>query len=202
MSSSLVSAAVKNPLFQENAKKAAFQSVMGEDEENQVAAHLKDGSMLDVDEAELKLLQKWSRILRVTMLCIATSMMIISWYNVAYSSQVSTMFLAVYLFFFSIIICCFELGLKFSANYLAQNFGFLYNNVGRSVFLAFVALLCYELSTWGKVLFAFILAYGCVVVGVTIKHPQYGKYLKTLHFYNRVKPRKTMMQKMFETVEE
>ncbi|CAN0181792.1 unnamed protein product [Scytosiphon promiscuus] len=55
--------------------------------------------------------------------------------------------LAVYLFAFSCILCCFETHLKVVAKTIAANFGFLYNAKGRATFLVFVGVLCFSLAT-------------------------------------------------------
>ncbi|CAN0112292.1 unnamed protein product, partial [Hapterophycus canaliculatus] len=61
--------------------------------------------------------------------------------------DISGAVLAVYLFAFSCILCCFETHLKVVAKTIAANFGFLYNAKGRAVFLVFVGVLSFSLST-------------------------------------------------------
>lgn len=194
--SSLASAAVKNPMFQKAAKKAMFEAVMGQedDEEQQQntsssSKQIKDGSVLDVTEDELKQLKKYALYMKWSMIVIATLLMAVSWYNFlsTSSSSFATTFLAAYLFFFAIMICCFECAFRQAALIIVQNFGFMYSMWGRWVFLSFVAILSYQISTFGKVMFGMLVLYAFATAFVYYKHPQYGKYLRTLHFFNRAK---------------
>ena len=132
----------------------------------------------------------------VSVLCIITS-----WYNLATASNsVSTNFLAVYVFFFSMMICCYELALKQAAILIVQNFGFMYNPVGRSVFLMFLAILLYQLSTMGKVMFGVLIAMAVLQVYVDIKHPKFETYKRTMHFYNKASATKKANQGVFPSM--
>lgn len=46
------------------------------------------------------------------------------------SNSVSENFIAMYVFFFSTLICCYELAMRQIAIMIVQNFGFLYNPIG------------------------------------------------------------------------
>mmetsp|Transcript_3243 Transcript_3243/g.5033 ORF Transcript_3243/g.5033 Transcript_3243/m.5033 type:complete len:239 (+) Transcript_3243:120-836(+) len=50
--------------------------------------------------------------------------------------------LAIYLFAFACILCCFETHIKYVATLAAANFGFLYDAKGRAIFLFFIGILC------------------------------------------------------------
>ena len=129
---------------------------------------------------------KWSKFLRTAMITVSILCIITSWYNLATASNsVSTNFLAVYVFFFSMMICCYELALKQAAILIVQNFGFMYNPVGRSVFLIFLAILLFQLSTMGQVMFAVLIVMGVLQIYVDIKHPKFETYKRTMHFYNK-----------------
>lgn len=193
---SLASAAVKNPKLQKamaNAvNDAAYDKVKNEmpEENDEVTKKVViDGSVLDVTDEELGQLKKWSRNLRIAMIVISCLMIALAWYNFLSTSSVdiSNTFIALYIFLFAILICCFECAFKQAAFIIVQNFGFMYNPIGRFLFLFIVGFLCFELSTFGKVLFAFLIVYGCVYAYVSFKHPKYGKYLRTLHYFNRAK---------------
>jgi predicted membrane-bound dolichyl-phosphate-mannose-protein mannosyltransferase len=107
----------------------------------------KDPAALDVDEEELAQLKKYSRIMRLTMLGITALIMATAFSNfLSTSGTVATIVLALYLLFFSGLLCCFECGLKMFSNSIAQNFGFLYSAQGKMVFLIFVAIICFQLS--------------------------------------------------------
>ncbi|KAG5182426.1 hypothetical protein JKP88DRAFT_348871 [Tribonema minus] len=58
-----------------------------------------------------------------------------------------TLVLAVYLFAFACILCCFETHISFIASLAASNFGFLYNAKGRALFLLFVGILCFSFGS-------------------------------------------------------
>jgi COPI associated protein len=135
---------------------------------------------------------KWSKFLRISMIVVSILCIITSWYNLAVSTNsVSTNFLAAYVFFFSMIICCYELALKQVAVLIVQNFGFMYNPFGRSIFLAFLAILLYQLSTMGKVMFAILIVMGIIQIYVDIRHPKFETYKRTMHFYNKASATKS-----------
>ncbi len=203
--SSLAALAVKNPMFQKAAKDAVFESISsGDDDEEQQQQSTsvpKDGSVLNISEEELSKIQKWAKVLKFSMIGIATLLFIVSWYNFfGTSSTIATSFLAAYLFVFAMLLCCFELPIRSAALIIVQNFGFMYNSYGRTVFLSFVAILSYQISTFGKVMFGLIILYGLVSIFVNWKHPMFGKYLRTLHFFNRTKANKSQKQAINITV--
>lgn len=183
--------AISNPMFTNAAKSAAFSTLKAEEGDNELfnanAKSSVDPAALDVDEKELSRIRYWARMLRIAMLIICTLMMITGFYNFlsTSSSSLSDSFLAAYLFVFATLLCCYECGLRMVAMHLVQNFGFLYNPFGRFVFLVFVGFICYDLSTLGIVCFCLLVVYGCVNMYVHFKHPQYGRYLRATHAYNR-----------------
>mmetsp|Transcript_14093 Transcript_14093/g.15271 ORF Transcript_14093/g.15271 Transcript_14093/m.15271 type:complete len:204 (-) Transcript_14093:12-623(-) len=191
--SSLVSMSVQNPIFQSAAKKAVFEAVQKEEGDNDLfnpnAPSKIDPAVLEVDEAELAEMRKYARYMKIAMLTIAGLLMFTAFYNIgsSSSSDVSTTFLAMYLFFFSILMCCFECALKQCAAKISENFGFLYTPAGKTIFLIFVAIISYQLSTVGKVVFALLLCYGLAHIFLICKHPKYPQYLRTLHYYSTVK---------------
>jgi hypothetical protein len=135
---------------------------------------------------------KWSKFLRTSMIIVSVLCIITSWYNLATATNsVSTNFLAIYVFFFSSMICCYELALKQVAILIVQNFGFLYNPAGRSIFLIFLAILLFQLSTMGMVMFAVLIAMGVLQIYVDIRHPKFETYKRTMHFYNKASAKKS-----------
>ena len=190
--SSLMSMSVQNPMFQSAAKQAAFEAVKKEEGDNDLFypnAPLKlDPAVLDVDEAELAQIRKFARFLKIFMLIIAGLLMFTAFYNIGTSSaSLSTTFLALYLFFFSILLCCYECALKMCSVKIAENFGFLYTAPGKTLFLIFVAIISFQLSTVGKVVFSLLLAYGLAHIYVICKHPKYPAYIRTMHYCRTVK---------------
>lgn len=175
----LAASAVKNPIFQSAAKEAAFQAISREETDEEKQQRVPDG----VSEEAAAGMHKWARIIRLSMLVVSTLMIITAFYNLGSSSNsVSTNFLAIYVFFFSCLICCYELAFKQVAYHIVQNFGFMYTAVGRSIFLTFVAILCFQLSTMGMVMFALLVVMGAVQVYVNFRYPQFEAYMRNLHF--------------------
>jgi hypothetical protein len=198
MSSSLASLAVQNPMFHKAAKDAAFQAVKREEGDNDLffssAKTPIDPTQLDVSENELAQLKKWSRNLRISMLVIAGLLVYTSLASVfTITNDISTLFIALYLFFFAVLICAFECALKMCSAIVVENFGFLYNATGKTIFLTFVAVLAYQLSIIGKVVFGLLIAHGCVYIFVVYKHPKYPQYLRLMHFYSSVRAGKASM---------
>lgn len=199
--SSLASAAVRNPIFQNAASKAVFDAVSTSDQMPASDTNFNDPSALDVSDEEFAKIKLWARNLRYSMILLSTLMLITAWYNIlsVTSPSISASFLAFYLSIFSCLICCFEIAWRQVALYIVQNFGFMYSSVGRTLFLIFVAIVFFQLSTFGIVIFCLMMLWGIVNIYVNAKHPKYNLYLRKLHFYNRAmaRPRK---QGLFSTV--
>lgn len=193
---SLASAAVKNPIFQQAASKAVFEAVKSNDE-TIASPDLIDPSTLDVTEEELSEIKKWARILRYSMIILSTLMLITAWYNIfsVTSPSISATFIALYLTVFSCLICCFEIAFRQVALFIVQNFGFMYHAPGRTIFLIFVAIVFFQLSIMGKVVFSLMVVWGCLNAYVNYKHPKYNQYLKKLHFYHRAMAKRTTAKK-------
>jgi hypothetical protein len=194
---SLASMAVRNPMFLKMGQQAAFNAVQQEEGDNELfnpnVSSPIDPSALDVDEKELAEIRKWSRLLKIGMLIIATLMVFTAYSNIGSSAvSLANAFLAIYLLFFSCLICCFEIAFKRVTVLLVQNFGFLYSAGGRFLFLSFVAVLCYGLSTLGKIVFALIIAFGFVYLYIVFKHPQLPKYLRAMHYYSVAKAKRAV----------
>lgn len=188
---SLAAAAIRNPMFQLAAKKAFFESVPDEESGTKQDGLNSDGAFTidDIDAEEFERIKYWARILKVAMIGISTLMIVCAWYNIASASNsVATNFLALYVFFLSVLLCCYEIALRQAALYIVQNFGFMYNPLGRAFFLVFIAILCFQLSTFGIVMFCFLLIFGMVEIYVRVVHPKYGKYIRSLHYYENVAP--------------
>lgn len=139
-----------------------------------------------IDDVELDKIVKWAKMLRVAMIVVSTLCIITSFYNLATTSNtVATNFLAVYVFFFSALVCCYEVALKQVVIVIVQNFGFLYNPVGRTIFVVFLAILLFQLSIMGMVMFAILLAMGIVQIYVDVKHPKFEKYKQVVHYFGK-----------------
>lgn len=146
---------------------------------------VKDGEIpttIDCDPAELEEMKKWAAKLRITNLCVSTLLMLSSFFSLG-STDLTLVFIALYVFFFSMLLCCYELGLQSIARIIAENFGFVYNTVPRRIFVVLIAILCYELGLIGKIAMAILLASECVHAYVMFKHPKFNYYMKLKHFY-------------------
>jgi hypothetical protein len=171
--------AAQNSSVQKAVGTAMMNSVLGHDGDER---HLSAAA--GVPAEELASIKYWSRILRGSMLIISILMLITAWYNFASSSnEVSTVMLGLYVMFFAILICCFELAFKFATVMIVQNFGFMYNPFGRACFIIFVAIMCFQLSTMGKAMFALLIAQGLLQAYVYCACPHYEAYTRKLHFY-------------------
>jgi hypothetical protein len=190
MAESLYASAVVNPLFQNAAKSAIFDS-KDDDEtiQSNASVYASNQNVLDITEEELEAMKKWSKILRIMMLIVATLMMITSYYNLSGSNSLSTNFLAVYVLFFSTLICCYEVAFQSISRMIVQNFGFMYNPIGRTIFLVLVAIMLFQLSTMGKVIFAFLLLSMLVQIYVDVKHKNFEKFVRLNHLHVKVATR-------------
>lgn len=82
--------------------------------------------------------------------------------------------MALYIWFFAVLLCCFETHLKIVSKVIAQNFGFLYHVKGRCAFLILMAFLCFSLgSLLGTLSFAALLGVAAFNAYVICKHPEY-----------------------------
>lgn len=204
---SLATMAIKNPMFRDAVKTALFTPLSNDDDQqdqeysrdNQgyfsqrstVPAN-NDPSALDVDEGELAELRKWSRGLRIGMIVCSVFMAVTSWYALVSTSatSISTLFISLYLFFFSGLICCFESGLPMVTQRIVMNFGFMYTAMGKLFFLLFVGFLAYGLSNLGIATFALIIVYLAAYLYAQFKHPQFAKYMRVMHAYNKAKAKR------------
>eukprot|EP00904_Undaria_pinnatifida_P004481 jgi/Undpi1/14033/HiC_scaffold_9.g03684.m1 len=93
--------------------------------------------------------------------------------------DVSGAVLACYLFAFSCILCCFETHLKVVAKTIAANFGFLYNAVGRAIFLVFVGVICFSLDELlAYIAGALMMANAAFNFYVIFKYPEFERDLQ------------------------
>jgi len=199
MGDSLYTAAVQNPIFQNAAQNAMFEAVNKDDEatiQRNKLMYAENQHILDCPPEEIEAMKKWANYLRYTMLIIATLMMVCAYYNFANgSNSVSTNFLALYILFFSCIICCYELAFKQVSIYIVQNFGFMFNPWGRTIFLILVEIMLFQLSTFGQVLFAVLLLAMVIQIYVNIKHKRFERYLRLTHMHIKVESAMVVQQR-------
>lgn len=139
-------------------------------------------STLNIDEAELEQIENWAKKLRMGYLVTSVLMSLAAFFQLG-TNNLGVLFLALYVWFFALLIFCFELALTVVSRLIAQNFGFLYNPISRCLFLFFVMMMCYELGLIGKIVMAMLAVIGSVNIYVVIKHPQYEEYLRRQHYF-------------------
>ncbi|CAE7853738.1 unnamed protein product [Symbiodinium microadriaticum] len=138
---------------------------------------------LDIDPAESEKIEKWATKLRSIYIGTSVLMSLSAFFSLG-SNDLSVVFMALYVWFFAILILCFELALRVFARMLSENFGFMYHPIIRPLFLFMNIIMCYELGLLGKICVLLLLFSGCMHVYVMIKHPMFEEVLRRKHFYN------------------
>jgi hypothetical protein len=191
LSEETVTAVANNPTAQKAATAAA--KVVIEEETKKYVSPTKDvesgentidplsAEALGVSPEQLKKIQMWGLILRVSYIC-ASILMAAAAALALEGAGLSVVFIALYVFFFAIIICCFEVALNVIAIWIAQNFGFLYTLLGRLLFIVFIASLCYNLKLFGQIVMGILIALVVLNIGVIIMFPKYEAWLRAKHF--------------------
>ena len=146
-----------------------------------------DVTYLDCDDEALREMENWSSRLKYAMCAVSLFIIITAFYSFgSISGDISTTFIALYVFFFGILIMCYEIALKFMSVIIVQNFGFLYNPYGRSIFLLLLSILCYHLGAMGIASFAFLIVAIFLHGYIDLRYPKFEKYLQIKHFHGRV----------------
>lgn len=138
------------------------------------------------DDIELKEIEVWAERLRKYYLIISVLMFLAAFFSLGSNSLV-VVFIALYVWFFSILLFCFELSLSAFTKLISENFGFLYSPIMRSVFHFLLMLLSFELGFIGKLACIGLAVSGVVYVYVIVKHPMYENVLRRKH-YNKGPP--------------
>lgn len=175
-------------VVEEEAKKHGFTSPTKDVESGNGSEGNNDGGVdpssaeaLGVTPEELKKIQMWGLILRVSYMC-ASVLMAAAAALAIQDGGLSIVFIALYVFFFAIIICCFEVALNVVALWIAQNFGFMYTLLGRILFIVFVASLCFNLKLFGQIVMGILLVLVVLNIGVIVVFPKYEAWLRSKHF--------------------
>ena len=179
---------IQNPITSHQAvTQAAIQAISkgpsmenGRDDDASVAG---TEISIPVGIVELKEIEQWAKRLRVAYMTISTIMALAAFFSLG-SDDLGVMFMALYVWFFALLIFCSELALKGVAKLIAENFGFMYNPLGRLIFLLFVAVMCYELGLLGKIVMAMLTVTSLVHIYVIIIHPAFEEYVRKKHYYN------------------
>ena len=139
-------------------------------------------SGIHCDENELKEIESWADRLRKYYLIISVLLFLAAFFSLGNNSLV-IVFIALYVWFFSILLFCFELSLSAFTKMISENFGFLYNPAMRSLFHFLLMLLSFELGLIGKVACMGLAASGILYIYVIAKHPMYEEVLRKKHYY-------------------
>lgn len=215
-----VDTAVKNPMFLESFSKILFSRLVGTEdvngeEENQRSnlsgsilnrdpeqgnyfsnlsgTPLNDNS-IDCDEEEFEEIKTWHKKLRLAYIAISTFMVITALLSFISLTVLTAGFLAFYVLIFSCLMCCHTASFSWFgiAKFIVQNFGFLYNPVGRLAFSMFLSVLVWDLGLFGKISFAVLMGTCLLEVYVAVKHPQFNAYSEKLHYFDSVTPRRAV----------
>ena len=92
----------------------------------------------------------WAKKLRNGYLLASAIMSFAAFFSLG-TNDLALLFIALYVWFFAVLIFCFELALSVVSKQIAENFGFMYNPLARTIFLVFVMMLCFELGLLGKI---------------------------------------------------
>lgn len=88
---------------------------------------------------------------------------------------INSAILWLYIWFFGLLLCCFETHLKQVSKIIAENFGFLYHVKGRVAFLLLISMLCFSLNVKGTIAGVALLGAAAFNVYVLCKHPEYER---------------------------
>jgi hypothetical protein len=174
--------AAKDPNNQKAAGDATVKAITDYDK----AGHAAAASSITVSKEELDIISGWASRLRIAMLLLSTLMVVVAFFNIiTISLSIAHYFLAGYVLFFAVLICCYEIAFSYCSKRIATNFGFMYHPWGRTVFLLFVAILLFNLSLFGIILGAVLVAISLVYIYVHLKHPAFETYMRKLHYHKQ-----------------
>jgi len=128
-------------------------------------------------------MQRWHLILRVSYFASAALLGLAGGLLLSKSPTIGQFFFAVYVMWFALLICCFEIGLSCVARLIAINFGFLYTMPGKLAFLLFVGFMSFSLELVGQIAMAVL--YACYIFQIFIycKFPRFEEYLRKTHYF-------------------
>lgn len=147
------------------------------------SSHGSDSSVIgEIDPKELAEIEIWIQKLRSAYTTVGILMLLASFFSLG-TNNLATLFLAIYVWFFGLLIVCVEVALKIVSKIISENFGFMYNPMMRFLFLFLNMVLCYELGLIGKIVVCLLAVTGCTHIYVAWKHPQFEHILRKKHFY-------------------
>lgn len=203
MSEEVTSEIISNPITKNITKQIVKQTVNenigqyslspSDDKDEDIESNLRVGEkshfeqdndlQLDITPEELKEMRKYSLYLRGAFAICAALMILVALLNLT-ASSLGDLFIAIYVFFFGIVICCYEIAFAGISRWIAQNFGFMYTKIGRILFILFVAFLCFDLGLFGILVMCLLIIAICGNLYVLYKCPKYEDWIRQQHFKN------------------
>jgi hypothetical protein len=161
---------------------------------------------LELDPALEKRMLFYHRVLRIMYQLAASLMGISAGLSLINQTNLGSIFFAVYVLFFCLIMFCFEIGFSVSASSslidirfvplpmnlihhltfhpqmiaacFAINFGFLYTLTGRFIFVVFVGVMSFSLSLFGKISMAILFAVLLMHIILMCMFPKFSRYVR------------------------
>ena len=171
-----------------------------------VSPSKKGPAPLDLDPALEKRMLFYHRLLRVLYQLASSLMGISAGLSLVNQTNFSSIFFAVYVLFFCLIMFCFEIGFSVSASSslndipfvplpvnlihqltfhpqmiaacFAVNLGFLYTLTGRFIFVVFVGAMSFSLSLFGKISMAVLFAVLLFHFFLMCMFPKFSRYVR------------------------
>jgi hypothetical protein len=151
------------------------------------SSHGSENATVEIDAAELAAIEVWINKLKNLYVGVGLLMILAAFFQLG-TNNLATLFLAIYVWFFGLLIVCVEVALKIVAKLIAENFGFMYNPVMRFLFIFLNMVLCYELGLIGKIAVCLLAFTGCTHIYVAWRHPQFEHVLRKKHYYSDLTP--------------
>ena len=187
-------AAASNPIVQEAAKfanslKEPLTSneetpgwATGGDRDVESGQGKSEAQEFQIDELTLKRMQKYHLILRIGYTGASVFLAAAAVLSLSNQEDFGLIFFAFYVFFFSILMCCFEFALTLVSRMIAENFGFMYTLTGRFLFIVLVGFMSYSLGFLGKCAMGGLFAVLIYHAFVMWKFPRFEEYLRKKHY--------------------
>mmetsp|Transcript_25115 Transcript_25115/g.37016 ORF Transcript_25115/g.37016 Transcript_25115/m.37016 type:complete len:216 (-) Transcript_25115:91-738(-) len=193
-----VAAAAQTPAVQQAAATAILSNAIGaltgsqKNKFSKLDAESSHGSDIEslsseINPEELRAIDTWASKLRNAYLLTSVLMSLSAFFSLG-SNNLGIVFIALYVWCFAMLIFCFELALKIVAKLIAENFGFMYSPIMRTLFLFMCMVLCYELGLLGKIVVCMLAITGSLHIYVAVKHPQFEEVLRKKHYYSIDQP--------------
>jgi hypothetical protein len=176
--------AMKNDTVRKAAKDEAGRQITGQSSSKKSGGGSNKQALEDMDADTYAAMKKWHTYLRVlysvtAILCFAAAAYAIN----NSGSDIPVIFTSFYVAVFGLMMLFFELGFKFLSRPIALNFGFLYSAAGRFFFLAFMCIMLYNLTLFGKICIGPVCLCGVASIYVLFKFPRFEEYLRKVHYY-------------------